>query len=92
MYDGAVLTPSLHECGVSGVMRALMMELAQSNGLRVREGALSLDEARGAEEMFLTNSVIGVWPVREVDSITKPVGPITQRLVALLKKSYPAYA
>ena len=90
--DDTVLTPPLHECGVAGVMRALMMELAQSNGLRVREGALSLDEARGADEMFLTNSVIGVWPVREVDTITKPVGPITQRLVALLKQSCPAYA
>jgi len=89
---GDVLTPQLHECGVAGVMRALVMELAQSAGLRVRECTLSLDLVRGADEMFLTNSVIGVWPVREVDILSKPIGPVTRRIVALLEQSCPAYA
>ena len=90
--DGAVLTPTLHECGVAGVMRALIMELAQSAGMPVRECALSLDAARGAQEIFLTNSVIGVWPVRELDTIVKSIGPTTRRIATLLEQSCPAYA
>ncbi len=90
--DSAVLTPALHECGVAGVMRAEIMELARSAGLQVHECELSLDAARSAEEMFLTNSVIGVWPVREVDMIEKPVGSVTQHIVALLEQSCLAYA
>ena len=90
--DGAVLTPTLHECGVAGVMRALIMELAQAVGLPVRECALSLDAARDAQEMFLTNSVIGVWPVRELDTISKSIGPTTRRIATLLEQSCPAYA
>lgn len=90
--DGVVLTPTLHECGVAGVMRALIMELAQSAGMPVRECSLGLDTARGAQEMFLTNSVIGVWPVRELDTIVKSIGPTTRRIATLLEQSCPAYA
>jgi len=89
---GRVHTPALHNCGVAGVMRAEVMALAQSAGLPVIEGPLSLDAVRGAEEVFLTNSVIGVWPVRELDMITKPIGAVTRRVVALLEQSCPAYA
>jgi len=90
--DGEVLTPRLHECGVAGVLRARVMELAQATGVPVRECTLSLDAARSADEIFLTNSVIGVWPVRELDNISKPIGPVTRRIVALLEQSCPAYA
>lgn len=92
VQDGAVLTPALHACGVAGVMRALIMKLAQAAGMPVRECTLSLDAARAAQEMFLTNSVIGVWPVRELDTMAKPIGPITRRIAALLEQSCLAYA
>jgi 4-amino-4-deoxychorismate lyase len=90
--DGEVLTPRLNECGVAGVLRALVMELVQAAGLRVREYPLNLDAVRSADEIFLTNSVIGVWPVRELDTIAKSIGPVTRRIVALLEQSCPAYA
>lgn len=90
--DGAVLTPKLHSCGVAGVMRAEVMALAHAAGLPVRECSLRLDDVRHADEIFITNSVIGVWPVREVDILAKPIGPITRRIVALLEQSHPAYA
>ncbi|MBI3775969.1 MAG: aminodeoxychorismate lyase [Gammaproteobacteria bacterium] len=90
--DGALLTPQLHECGVAGVMRAEIMRLSQLSGQPVQECALSLDDVRGADEMFLTNSVIGVWPVRKLDTLAKPVGPRTQAIAAMLEQSCPAYA
>lgn len=90
--DGALLTPRLHDCGVAGVMRAEIMQLAQLGGLSVQECALSLDDVRDADEIFLTNSVIGVWPVRKLDTLAKPIGPRTRAIAAWLEQSYPAYA
>lgn len=90
--EGHVLTPALHDCGVAGVMRALIMQLAQTAGLQVRECSVTLNEARDAEEMFLTNSVIGVWPVRELDTMAKPIGPVTRHIAALLEQNCRAYA
>jgi 4-amino-4-deoxychorismate lyase len=89
---GAVLTPTLGTCGVAGVMRAEIMALVHAVGQPVRECSLSLDDVRHADEIFLTNSVIGVWPVRELDTLAKPIGPVTRRIVALLEQSHPAYA
>jgi branched-subunit amino acid aminotransferase/4-amino-4-deoxychorismate lyase len=31
--------------------------------------------------MFLTNAVIGLWPVRRIETIELAVGPLTRRLV-----------
>ena len=90
--EGHVFTPALQDCGVAGVVRALIMQLAQTAGLQVRECSVTLNEARNADEMFLTNSVIGVWPVRELDTIAKPIGPITRHIAALLEQYSPAYA
>ena len=88
--DGDVITPALQECGVAGVMRAQIILLAKSIGLPVMEGTLSLDDVRHADELFLTNSVIGVWPVRELDTISKPLGPVTRRIEARQAQGCPA--
>jgi len=62
----ALLTPDLSACGVQGIMRQQLIELAPSLGLSVKIGEYTrhaLDEADG---LFLTNSVIGLWPVRQL--------------------------
>lgn len=77
--DGEVVTPDLSRCGVAGVMRGLLIESA-------RIADLTLSEVRGADELFLTNSLIGLWPVRQFDGQTFEVGPMTQRWAAALAK------
>ncbi|MBA1149204.1 aminodeoxychorismate lyase [Ectothiorhodospiraceae bacterium WFHF3C12] len=61
---GAAVTPPLEDAGVAGVMRGLVMERLRESGVAVREQRLNLSAVAGADEAFLTNSVIGVWPVR----------------------------
>ncbi len=77
--DGEVMTPDLTRCGVAGVMRGLIAESA-------RVVDLTLSELRGADELFLTNSLIGLWPVRQLDGQAYAVGPVTQRWAAALAK------
>jgi 4-amino-4-deoxychorismate lyase len=65
-HDGVLLTPDLSRCGVAGVQRQRILECALHSGqpLEVRE--LPLDEVLAAEEVFVCNSVFGLWPVREL--------------------------
>lgn len=71
-YAGGCLhTPSL-SCGVlPGITRALVMELARQL-VPVEEGAYSLDDLLGAEEAFLTSSLLGVMPLVAVGG--RPLG------------------
>jgi len=61
--DGDLFTPDLSQCGVAGVQRARVMDWAASNDMSFRVGKLSLDDVLAADEVFLVNSVIGLWPV-----------------------------
>ncbi len=78
--QGALLTPSLDRCGVHGVMRAIVLEQASEWGMTVEQGRYTLDDWLAADELFLTNSLIGIWPVRVLLDQHWQVGPITRRL------------
>jgi len=77
--DGEVTTPDLTRCGVAGITRGLLLESA-------RIADLTLSELRGADELFLTNSLIGLWPVRQFDGAAYEIGPVTKRWATALAK------
>jgi 4-amino-4-deoxychorismate lyase len=83
--DGAARTPKLDLCGVAGVMRGLVMAGLGELGLAVEECRIFLDEVRSADELFLTNSVIGLWPVRRLEGRDFAVGPVTRGAQRWLK-------
>jgi len=64
VLDGEILTPTLAGPIVPGIMRGLMIELASSLPLPVKEvNGLELEQIQAASELFLTNSVRGLIPV-----------------------------
>jgi len=79
-----LLTPRLDQCGIAGVMRAIVIELARSLSLHVTETRVERSLLFSANELFVCNSLIGLWPVREILS---PIGrsfgatPVTRRLM-----------
>jgi len=77
-------TPRLDVCGVAGVMRRVVLRAARQAGMAVEEGVLGAEDLSGAEELFLTNARIGIWPVRELDGRPLQPGPVTRRLQSLL--------
>jgi 4-amino-4-deoxychorismate lyase len=77
---GALLTPDLKHSGVEGVMRGLVLERASALSIDCRAAGLKREHILDADEVFLTNSLIGAWPVRRIDSREYPVGGITQRI------------
>ena len=72
--DNVISTPALHRCGVEGVMRQLLIETR--GGVDVRD--LTLDDLETADEVFITNSQIGVVPVRCCNEYEWAVGPVTR--------------
>lgn len=77
---GALRTPDLERSGVAGVMRGLVLERASALALDCRTVALKREDVLNADEVFLTNSLVGVWPVRRLEAREYPVGPITRRI------------
>jgi 4-amino-4-deoxychorismate lyase len=83
--DGVLTTPRLDRCGVAGVMRAAVARSAPAAGLRCEERALELADLNAAEEIFLTNALSAIRPVRELAGRALAVGPVTRRLQEALE-------
>lgn len=80
--DGRLVTPRLDRCGVIGAQRERVKELAEREGIPLEERDLRWDQLHAADEVFLTNSLIGLWPVARFEERRWPVGPITRLLQA----------
>lgn len=79
LAPGVLATPAVDLCGVAGVMRRRLLERAGQAGLTLRVAELSLAELLQAREIFICNSVIGVWPVAAVGERRFAVGSTTRR-------------
>ncbi|WP_043310029.1 aminodeoxychorismate lyase [Pseudomonas sp. ML96] len=83
--NGVLLTAELSRCGVAGVMRAEVLAQAERVGLVCEVRDLTIDELYAADEIFLCNSLYGIWPVRELQGHHWPVGALTRKLQALIR-------
>ena len=82
--EGALLTPELSQCGVAGIMRDLVMDRARDLALDCEERRLTLEDVWQAHELFVCNSIIGLWPVADIEGRRFPPGPITRRIARSL--------
>ncbi len=77
--DGLV-TPDLAHAGVAGIMRDLVLEEADTLDVAARVASVSREDLSYAEELFLSNSLFGIWPIRSLDGRVYRVGPLALRL------------
>jgi 4-amino-4-deoxychorismate lyase len=87
--DGALFTPDLTRCGVAGVTRARILRHAGALGIAVHVTNVTQDMMARASEVFLCNSVIGLWPVTVCESLRYAIGPLTRRLQAACEEDEP---
>ncbi|MDT8311498.1 MAG: aminodeoxychorismate lyase [Methylophaga sp.] len=87
--QGRLLTPDLSQCGINGVMRGFLLDHARQQGWTVNETQLTVDDLLTADEALLCNSVIGIWPIRQlVEHQPKwPHGEMTQQLQQWLSQA-----
>ncbi|TPW18260.1 MAG: 4-amino-4-deoxychorismate lyase, partial [Halothiobacillaceae bacterium] len=85
MVKGDILyTPKLDECGVAGIMRLRILEQAHAWSIPLYEDRLTLEQLAQADELFVTNSLVGIWPVNTFDQTCYGRGPLTSRLMAAI--------
>jgi 4-amino-4-deoxychorismate lyase len=82
---GVLLTPDLSRCGVAGVMRAELLALAEQASIPARAMDLQMSDLQTADEVFVCNSVYGIWPVRGCEKLNWPVGPLTRKLQGIVR-------
>jgi 4-amino-4-deoxychorismate lyase len=84
--NDALVTPDLGRCGVAGVQRERIMDLAEHQGIPVKVQPIPLSSLFDAQEILLCNSLIGVWQVREFCGAKWGRGKLTGLLQQLLQK------
>ena len=83
--DGVLLTADLSRCGVAGVMRSALLKQARAMAIAVQVRDVAYDELEQADEVFVCNSVYGVWPVRAIAALNWSPGPLTRKLQAVAR-------
>ncbi len=85
---GGELWTSTGDFCLGGITRGMIIELAQANGIAVREKNFSLHDVYNADEAFITGTFAGVSPVASVDGreISQQRGPIAERMQMLYKE------
>ena len=82
--DKTFRTPSLERCGVAGIMRRHVIETLSKKEYDVDVAELNEDDLVNADEVFITNSQIGVVPVNRCGGHRWTIGNTTREVMALL--------
>jgi len=80
--DGTLKTPAAGAL-LPGITRRTVLDLAEGEAFPVETGRYALDDVRGADEAFLTNSTWELRPVAAIDGMDVGAGPITRLLQRL---------
>lgn len=84
--QGMLITPKLTACGVAGVQRDRVMEWAAQHKMPVQVRDLELDEVVKADELFVVNSIIVLWPIRELEQHRWTAFPVSHRIRQYLEE------
>ncbi|MCB2255445.1 aminodeoxychorismate lyase [Pseudomonas chlororaphis] len=83
--DKTLFTADLSRCGVAGVMRAEILFQAASLGIATEIADISPEQLQQADEVFVCNSVYGIWPVLACGALRWPAGPLTRKLQRIVR-------
>lgn len=84
--DGKLMTPTLQTPVLGGIARKTVIELAGKNDIELEEKDLIIDDLLGADEIFITNSIMKVMPVIQVEKHEvneSQVGETSKKLISL---------
>jgi len=85
---GELFTAKLNKSGVAGIIRAEIFNIATDNAIPCIQTSLSKSVLAEADEVFVCNSIIGIWPITCISdgkiNYNYPTGKITRQLQNLL--------
>jgi len=96
--SGDWVTPDLNSCGVSGVMRSLLIEeIFPLMGISAKISLIKVRDIEEYDELFICNSVRGIVPVVGVrrpdnkSTAERKIGKVTRELQSMLSNNYPCF-
>ena len=94
IQDETLFTPSLASGCLPGTRRQLILDLARSLQIPTCEGLYPFPNLLLAAEIFMTNSLMGIMPVRQVDDFCFPIAPLDTKnsVMRRLELAYNALA
>ncbi len=75
-----LVTPSLQNCGIEGIARSCIISVLLDMKVDVVVMPLTLEEVVQAKGLFLTNSIIKIWPVKQFQETTYNIPAVVRRL------------
>ncbi len=78
--DNITYTAMLTLAGVAGIIRGFIKTLVAEHNLSLIEHQYDKETLLNADEIFVCNSIIGIWPVRQIEDIRFTVGNVTSQL------------
>ena len=87
--DSKVYTPALYTPVLPGIARKTVCRLALKNSIELIEKDLTVNDLLGADEIFLTNVIMQVMPVVQVEKHTVgqgKVGKMTKKIHTLFQE------
>ena len=88
--NGTVCTPA-RDCGLlAGIIRNRVIQLLKTNHIPIEEGHYTRAQLIAADEVFITNSLMEIMPVNQVDEVNYRIGPetLTNRIDALFQQTW----
>jgi len=80
LKSGVLLTPGLDECGIEGTRRSAVLKIVADLSLQVNVGAITLQELCECDEIFITNSVIGIKSITKINDKVFTQQQVTQKI------------
>jgi branched-chain amino acid aminotransferase len=93
VLDGGLLTPPERDGALPGITREAVLRISERLGLSASVRSLAPGDLLTAQEAFLTNTLIELCPLVELDGQpigTGAPGPITARLLEAFREMAPA--
>ncbi|MEM7027622.1 MAG: aminodeoxychorismate lyase [Pseudomonadota bacterium] len=79
---GKLITPDLSQCGVFGVIRQKIIDHYPDVSVQT----VTRKQLLSAQEIFLCNSLVGVWPVTKIDEHDFRISTVSSEVTKLLKR------
>ena len=79
-------TPSLTQAGIAGIMRDFILKAAQKIGITTEIGIFSPEDLLKADELFISNSMIGICPIKTLEKHLFNQNTLTHPLQQQLKQ------
>lgn len=84
-FGDVLLTPDLRQCGVAGVTRQRIMNIAHLLSLKIAVETFNVEKLLSADEAMICNSLYGAWQIREIQHKAWQAGALAANTRAALK-------